>query len=254
MQNRGYVGGTNHGLEEGAKLNPDYFLIMNNDTVIDKAAVYELVRTSKEYNNKAIISGKAYNYDEPNRLQLVGFKKTNDRMLIFSRIGINEIDIGQYDKVMEMDCLDDIFWLLPAKLYLEIGGYSPYFWFNYEQEDFAIRAKKVGYKLIYTPEAKIWHKGSASVGGRNYNPNLAYWAIQSSLILKYIHLPKIHFFNFYFQTIYSIIRTFIKSAYFKLSGKQDIFNYAKAKYLGWMYFNRWILKKNINTGFNPLNK
>ena len=45
-------------------------------------------------------------------------------------------------KLLNMDHLDDIFWLVPVKLYLEIGGYSTYFWFNYEQADFALSAKK----------------------------------------------------------------------------------------------------------------
>src|ERR1035437_10608836 len=88
VQNCGYVGGINYGLEEGIKLDPDYFLIMNNDTSIDKNAISELVRTSKEYENKAIVSGKAYNYDEPNKLQLVGFKIVNNKLLIYEKIGI----------------------------------------------------------------------------------------------------------------------------------------------------------------------
>ena len=253
VQNCGYVGGINYGLEEGIKLDPDYFLIMNNDTSIDKNAISELVRTSKEYENKAIVSGKAYNYDEPNKLQLVGFKIVNHKLLIHKQIGNNEIDHGQYDEITEYDLLDDIFWLIPAKLYREIGGYSPYFWFNAEQADFVLRAKKIGYKLIYTPKAKIWHKGSSSIGGRDYNPNQAYWTVQSNLILRYIHLNKTQFINYYLITVIGIIRTFIKSFYFKILGKQDISSYARAKYLGWKYFNKWLHLRNNNNGYNPFN-
>ena len=72
-QNRGYVGGINYGLEEGAKLKPDYFLIMNNDTIIDKVAISELVRTCMDYNNQAIVTGKVYHYDEPQKIQHVGY-------------------------------------------------------------------------------------------------------------------------------------------------------------------------------------
>ena len=35
---------------------------------------------------------------------------------------------------------------------------------NYEQADLALRVKDKGYKLIYTPNAKIWHKGSLYTG------------------------------------------------------------------------------------------
>jgi GT2 family glycosyltransferase len=254
VQNCGYVGGINYGLEEGIKLDPYYFIIMNNDTIIDENAIIELVNTCKEYDNKAIITGKVYNYNEPNKLQDIGYIYKDKRKLTIDRIGLNEEDTGQYDYIEERDLIDDIFWLLPTELYIEIGGYSQYFWFNHEQQDLAIRAQKAGYKLIYTPKARIWHKGSVSIGGRDYNPNLIYWEVQSSLILNYIHQNKIQFIKFYIKTLDSIIRTVLKSIYFKVLRKRNIWNYAKAKILALMYFNRWLFKRNINNGYNPLDK
>ena len=204
-ENRGYVGGINFGLEEGIKLNPDNFLIMNNDTIIDKYAIDELLKTYKDFDKKVIVTGKVYHYDDPNRLQFIGSRYTNKKQLVRKSLGVDELDSGQYDKVEERDMIDDIFWLFSAKLYNKIGGYSTYFWFNSEQADFALRAKKENYKLIFTPKAKLWHKGSVSVGGRDANPRLAYWTIQSKLILKYLHLNRINFIRFYFNTLISIL-------------------------------------------------
>lgn len=251
--NRGYVGGINYGLKEGTKLRPDYFLIMNNDTIIEKNAIAELVKTCNDYDNKAIVTGKEYDYNEPSKLRDVGSTFKNKKLLSFNGIVHNEVDKGQYDNIEERDLIDDVFWLMPLNLYEKIGGYSPYFWFNSEQADFAFRAKREGYKLIYTHKAKLWHKGSISIGGRDYNPKLCYWTVQSSLILKFIHLNKIYFLIFYFNTIISIIATFMKSLYFKVNSKQNIFIYAKAKYLGWMYFNKWFFKRHDNNGYNPFN-
>ncbi len=249
--NRGYVGGINYGLEQGAKLNPDFFLIMNNDTIIDKHAIDELFITSKDYEHGAIVSGKVYHYDEPNKLQFVGYKYSNAKLLNREGLGVDEIDNGQYDLVEERDMLDDIFWLFPAALYDEIGGYSPYFWFNSEQADFAMRAQKKGYKLLYTPKAKLWHKGSVSVGGRELNPRLAFWSVQSKLILKYLHLSKFDFWPYYFKTFGGILSTFLKSLKSSNSSTANMRRYAMAKYKGWVYFNKWLVKKNENTGYNP---
>ena len=52
VDNVGYAEGTNYGLEEGIKLNPEFFLIMNNDAIIDKNAIKELVKTCKDYSKK----------------------------------------------------------------------------------------------------------------------------------------------------------------------------------------------------------
>ena len=249
--NVGYFGGVNTGLEQGAKLNPQYFLIMNNDTIIDNDAVSEIVKCCKKFNNNAIVSGKVYHYDDPERLQYVGSKLINSRSLKFQSLGTDEIDEGQYENVEERDMMDDIFWLIPANLYNEIGSYSPFFWFNNEQADFALRAKNAGYKLIYTPHAKLWHKGSVSIGGRKKNPALAYWTVQSSLIFRYRHLSKLQFSLFYFETLISIGAYFINTIINYIRNKDYSFGYVNAKFEGLKYFNKWIISKTTNDGFNP---
>jgi len=250
-KNRGYVGGVNYGLEQGSKLKPGYFLIMNNDTVIDKNAISALVATAERYKQKVIATGKVYHYDEPDKLQDIGYTFKNKKLLKFNRLGLNEIDNGQYDMETERDMIDDVFWLFPAKLYSKIGGYSPYFWFNAEQKDFALRAKKVGYKLIYTPKAKLWHKGSVSIGGRDKNPRLAYWHIQSILIVSYIHLNRKYFTLFLFNIAFSILMTMVRSILDIFKGNPSTMKYLRAKISGLLYFLRWLVIRNDNNGYNP---
>jgi GT2 family glycosyltransferase len=251
--NRGYVGGINFGLSEGIKFDPDYFMIMNNDVVLENTAVEALTKACLKHNNKAIVTGKVYFFDEPDKIQNIGSNYSRKNRLEFERFGRTEKDVGQYDDEAERDMLDDVFWLFHKNLYEEIGGYSTYFWFNSEQADFALRARAINYKLIYTPTAKLWHKGSASIGGRNFNPALAYWNMQSSLILKYIHLSKKDFFVCYIHSWISVIRTFIKSI-FQLFSKVNRLNYAYAKLKGLTYVNSWIFSKKQNDGRNPFIK
>jgi len=250
-ENIGYSQGTNYGLKEGKKMNPGYFLIMNNDTIIDKNAVNELVKTSKEYKDKVLVTGKVYHYDEPDKLQFVGYRYINKRIMTFQHLGLDESDTGQYDRTEERDMIDDIFVLHPISLYDTLGGYTPYLWVNGVNIDLAMRAMNKGYKLIFTPLAKLWHKGSVSIGGRDMNPRMAYWNIQSSLILRYLYLNKSNFIIYYLMTIVSIIRTSFKSVYLKLFKGKDITNYAKAKYKGLSYFNKWVFSKKHDNGFNP---
>ncbi|NQU88515.1 MAG: glycosyltransferase family 2 protein [Mariniphaga sp.] len=252
-ENLGYVGGVNYGLKEGMKFVPDYFMIMNNDTIIDEHAISELVSSCHLNDNNVLVTGKVCDYSEPDRIQDIGYVFVDKKMLLYKQIGVGEIDIGQHEVEIERDMIDDIFWLFHVNLYKSIGGYSDYYWFNGEQADFVLRAKKLSYRLIYTPNAKLLHKGSASLGGRNMNAAQVYWAIQSSLILRFLHLAKKDFIRYYFLTISNIVSTFIKSLFLMLKGINR-FEYTYAKFRGLMYFNGWMINRQKNNGKNPFIK
>ena len=252
VDNIGYAKGSNYGLEEGGKLDPTYFLILNNDTVIDKMAVTELVKTSKKYKDMARVTGKVYHYDEPEKLQFIAYKKIKNKKFSYIPIGVDQDDNGQFDSIKELDMMDDIFVLHPASLFKSIGGYSPYLWVNGVNIDISLRAINDGYKLVFSPNAKLWHKGSVSFGGRDMNPKLAFWNIQSKLILRYLHSDKATFVSSYFRILINdVTRTLFKSVYLKLFKGEDITQYAMAKLKAYSYFNRWVFNKSNNTGYNP---
>jgi len=245
------VGGINFALEKGLTLAPDSFLVMNNDTLIDPNAISALVETSQQFNNKCIVSGKVYHFDDPNRFQYLGEELINKHLLLYRRIGDGEYDAQQYDDVVERDKIDDIFWLFPVELYQAIGGYSPYFYFMGESSDFALRAKKKGYKLIFAPKAKLWHKGSVSIGGRGSNPRLAYWYIQSVLIFHYLHLSFVLFVLYYLKVLSWIAKSLMVSVIKFMLRKQSNFITPYAQLRGLLYFNKWMFLKMENEGQNP---
>jgi len=64
---------------------------------------------------------------------------------------------------VKYDC-DDIFWLVSGEMYKITGGYDTEFAFQGEDFDWQVRAKLAGFRIIYTPYAKIWHKESMTIG------------------------------------------------------------------------------------------
>lgn len=57
-----------------------------------------------------------------------------------------------------------------SQMMLELGGYdaiySPFYW---EDSDLAQRALKKGFKLLYLPEAKVYHQASSTIGSYRSN-------------------------------------------------------------------------------------
>lgn len=236
-------------LGQGIKTDPFYFLIMNNDTLIDNNAISSLVEASQRHQDKCVVTGKVYFFDERDIIQTVG-NEFDRKNMTEKRIGYLEKDLGQYDCEEERAMIDDIFMLLPARIYNEVGGYSKYFFLNYEQTDLILRIKERGYKAIYTPDAKLWHKGSFSTGGLG-NPYMMYWEGKSSLIIHYLYQNGLNFLKFYFRYSGTILWSLLKGVIKKLICKDSNLESRLARIHGFMAGTGWIFNKKPETGYNP---
>jgi len=64
-ENLGYAKGFNTGLQYGYEKGADYFLIPNNDTVVDSQTVSWLVKTAHGHDKIGFVTGKVYWYTKP---------------------------------------------------------------------------------------------------------------------------------------------------------------------------------------------
>jgi GT2 family glycosyltransferase len=251
--NIGYVGGINLGLKHAHTENPDYYLIMNNDILLDKNAIRELVHTAEKNDGNAIVSGKVYNMDEPDTLQYLGQWCRNKNKLDYPPYikDMREKDIDQYEEEMELGMTDDIFWLLPRKIFEAVGYYSTDFFLYGEQNDYVLRALQQGFKLIYTPKAKIWHYHHLTTSGGDLKSlKVRYWRSYAMLLLKYKHLKKLNFIRLYFDFLF---RNVVKLFIYSLIRDKEKLGKTKVNFLAFKYFTKWLFgEKKPNNGFNPI--
>ena len=194
-KNLGYSGGFNVGLDYAFnKKNADYVLISNNDVKADKRVISELVKVAERDETIGFVTGKVYYYDHPGVLQTVG-KKEHPIRWNGGDLGVREEDKGQYDEISERFFADDIYTLVKKKLYEDVGGYDTSFFLQCEEFDWQARAKKTGYKIMYTPHAKIWHKDSVTLG--KTSPKKAYYDARNPMLVVLKHKSP-DFFRRYF--------------------------------------------------------
>jgi len=194
-KNLGYSGGFNVGLEYAFNnKNADYVLISNNDVKADKRVISELVKVAERDETIGFVTGKVYYYDHPNVLQTVG-KKEHPIRWNGGDLGVREEDKGQYDEISERFFADDIFTLVRRKLYKEIGGYDTTYFLQCEEYDWQARAKKIGYRIVFTPFAKIWHKDSMTIG--KTSPKKAFYDARNPMLVVLKHKSP-EFFRRYF--------------------------------------------------------
>jgi len=242
-KNCGYVGGINVGLKHIANTDVEFIVIMNNDTVIDENAIENAVKKSQKYSN-SIIAGKVYFYDKPNCFQTTGSVYVDRKRLKENYPGRYQEDTGQFLNDEPRDMLDDIFWIMPRKIIDDVGYYSTHFFLYGEQVDFALRAVQKGYRLMFSPDIKIWHKVSATTGGGdNAAPHVTYWRHKSSVVLLYKHTAFHILLELLLKTNVKLILKFIFQ-----SNDRKIF---KAALRGQWDGFKWLFTKSQDNGLNP---
>lgn len=164
-KNYGFSEGNNIGIRYAMReFNPDYFLLLNNDTVVDSRMVSELVSVGERSDDAGILGPKTLFYDHPDVIQLT-YNRVNLSRGTILLIGEGETDRGQHDEVADSDYVPGSCLLVKKKVVEDIGVLDPTFFCYWEETDYCFRAREAGYRILYCPKARVWHKVSRTAGG-----------------------------------------------------------------------------------------
>ncbi|MFN0275514.1 MAG: glycosyltransferase family 2 protein [Chitinophagales bacterium] len=195
--NLGFAGGNNVGMRYALNSNFDYVWLLNNDTVIEKHAITELVNYAEEKkgtNQKiGIIGSKLLLYHNPEKMQGVGavFNKYSGKSKI---IGAQEIDNGKYDN-QEIQCnyVIGAAMFVHKEFLLDVGLMSEEYFLYNEENDWSARAKQKGWGVGVAVKSKVYHKQGASTGN---SPKKSKWQITA---LNYKYRGKIRLYKKYYR-------------------------------------------------------
>lgn len=164
--NFGFAEGNNIGIRYALSiLDPDYVLLLNSDTVVESDFLGALVKVAESNGTIGVVGPKVYYYDYGGRRDVINFAggKLDMRKGLSYHIGINEVDIGQYDEIEKVDYIEGCALLIKKNLLNTIGLIDPSYFAYWEENDFCMRASNAGYWSAYVPNSKIWHKISSSI-------------------------------------------------------------------------------------------
>jgi GT2 family glycosyltransferase len=193
-------GGINLGIDQAIKMEAKYVVIVDNDTVVDPEFTTAMVDVA-EKNPDAIISPKVYYYHQSQVIQSAGWRADRWRVN-FARIGDGETDTGQYDIPNEIDCVT-MGAFISIDILNNIGAMDVKNMPQYgADQDFALRATGHGYRILYEPKSKIWHKEQGTVSqklpeNKSFREAFKYWTtdFRSSLnfrmrmVFTFRHVP-----------------------------------------------------------------
>ena len=214
-RNYGFAEGNNIGIRYSLQtLNADYVLLLNNDTIVDKNFLGEMVDLGVTDENIGIIGPKIYYYDDPDTIWCIG-GKIDWKLARGLHVGTNEVDIDQYNKTEEFDYVSGSAFLIKQEVLDKVGLMDNKFFLYFEESDLALRASKKGYKSVYAPEAKIWHKVSKSGGGLSKPIGLYYITRNRWLFMKKWAKKSDYTFFALYQAVGAFVFPIILSVYYK---------------------------------------
>ena len=160
-ENLGLTEGTNVGLKEGLKRSSKYILTLNNDMVVEKNFLNFLVDSMEKHQEVAVSTPIIYYMNPKNIIWCAGCK-----YLIkgFKPLNQGELDYGQANKEKYVDGCDCVL-MMRSDVLKEKGLLESKFFFIHELPEWCLRVTKGGYKCLFVPKSKVWHKVEVSLKG-----------------------------------------------------------------------------------------
>lgn len=159
-KNEGVAEGQNIGIRYALEKKTDYVFITNNDTTLDKNLLKELLKVAESDDKIGVVGPIVYWANDPERIQFAG------AMINWEKGNCYLLEAGEIEKehqdVKEVDYVGSVF--VSMDIIKKVGLYNSKYFAYWEDTDFCTRIKKEGYKVVYVPKAKIWHKGTYTIG------------------------------------------------------------------------------------------
>lgn len=199
-ENIGFAGGVNRGIKKAIESGSDNIIILNNDTIVAKGLVSRLVTYASRDKSIGLVSPKIYfspgSEYHKNRYKLQEKGKViwyAGGIIDWSNIygqhkGVDEVDHGQYNIITETDFATGCCMLVKKSVIDKTGYFDEKYFLYFEDVDYSVRAKDKGFKVMYYPDACLWHK-NASSSGKPGSPTHVYYQNRNRLYFGFRYAP-----------------------------------------------------------------
>ncbi len=172
-KNTGFTGGHNLVYREAEKPF-DYFMILNNDCVLDKESLGKLIAhmhgnvgavVPKIYFTKGHEYHKnRYKKDDLGKIIWYAGGEIDWKNIVSKHFGLDEVDKGQFDEEKNITFATGACVVFKNEVIKKVGFFDNRFFLYYEDADLSVRINKNGYGMLYVPEAVVWHNNAGSSG------------------------------------------------------------------------------------------
>ena len=163
-KNYGFAGGYNRAIPLSKS---DFILFLNNDVIVDKNFLTEMIKVAVSDNRIAVLQPKVLSLRDKKMfdhagaaggfIDLFGYPICRGR--VFDTI---EKDNGQYNDLIDVFWVCGVSMLIRRNVLKETGLFDEDFFLYAEEIDLSWRVNLLGYRLVYAPKSVIYHVGKGS--------------------------------------------------------------------------------------------
>lgn len=185
--NLGFSGGNNLGIDYAMKDNPDFYLLLNNDTEVESDFLNRLVKVGSEKKDAGIVTGKILWFDDKSRIWYAG-GNYNYETGKTTHFHYDEINNDSEHKIESITFASGCLWLIPKQVISDVGKMDERMFLYAEDTEYCCRVLKNGLRIYYANDAVIYHKVSRSTGfGSN---NSQYYNVRNTLFVNNMYSNK----------------------------------------------------------------
>lgn len=166
-ENLGWTGGNNTGMEYAIKNGADYCFLLNNDIILDKNCLKELIRIAKSNKRIGFVVPKVYYHDNPKKIYSAGLNMIYP-LLLPKKLKKGKMDRGQFDNVYDgYGCPNDFLIELNIRnMRVKDIEMSPV----YGKEKSGIRIGRFSFRLSWLLLRGFFRRINAKYGGLHFHP------------------------------------------------------------------------------------
>jgi GT2 family glycosyltransferase len=158
QENTGFTGGVNFGLTYAQKkYHPEYYLLLNNDVIVTRNFLTELIKTASSNKKIGLVSPVIYNSANKKKLLYSGGKM----QWLFARPTHQKKLLKE---TTQAGFVTGCSLLITKELFEKNGLLDNRFFAYFEDTAYCLSAIRAGYICVVEPRSIIYHKESATLG------------------------------------------------------------------------------------------
>jgi GT2 family glycosyltransferase len=180
-ENLGYAGGNNLGIRDALDHGAEWVMLVNNDATVAADVIDGFEAAADTDSRAGILAGKVYFADRPRTIWFAG-QRVSELVGYSGRPrGYGRPDGPRYGQVVTTGRAVGAL-MAASRAAIESVGLLDEDLFAYvEDVDWALRMRAAGFSVLFAPQARAWHRVSASTGGEASSTHTLYYGVRNTV-------------------------------------------------------------------------